>query len=271
MSSHHPLVERFRRAGLDLRIANSPLVDANNNAIVQMDIERKGRAERFKLWLGDADTNRVIVQSLDRSLKQLVLFVDEPRRAFTVKMRRGQVLSRPVIAWTPDRKYAYVREFTPGNKRHLLCGMDEQHYFIAQLRSGAGTVAHAHRELFNPSVDTAVRETGNKAIRQGEWFFVEASAAEQSALEALIADDEIWPLRRQAVRDAVYGFRRGRSHIVDELLEVRGSPPGGPLLKPIYVRGKVRHPDHHVVELPRWSRVFGNREASASPGVNWVD
>ncbi len=147
--------------------------------------------------------------------------------------------------------------------------MDEQHYFVAQLPYGVSTVQEAHRALYNPAVDAAARKAGAKVIRQGEWFFVRASTQELDALTPLLGKKVF--IRRHAVTsDGANTFRRGRAHVVDEL--VRLMDVTAPLVPgSVFVRGKVRHPDHRVIELLQWHRVFGNAEASQPVGVQWAD
>ena len=78
--------------------------------------------------------------------------------------------------------------------------------------------------------------------------------------------------RNVAATDGSNRFRRGRAHLVDELLRVHNPPVGSGLVEgAVYVRGKVRHPDHRVLDLLQWHRVFGNAEASQAVGVQWVD
>lgn len=259
------LVSQFARARLDLKVAAAPLIRAGNAAIVQLDIARQ--PQQFMLWKGDAH-NQIQVQNADRSLQQLVLFVKEPQRAFEVRVAREQIRGRRVVRNDPDRRFVWVQEFTQVGQRHLLCGMDEQHYFVAQLPHGVATVQEAHQALANPAAAQTARANGSKLIRQGEWFFVRASHAEVEALA------ELNPLVRRGVAttDGSSVWRRGRPHVVDQLVRPGPLRPGS-VLRPgtVYVRGKVRHPDHRVLHLLEWHRVFGNNEASQQVGVQWAD
>lgn len=257
------LVSHFHRARLDLKVTAAPLINAGNSAIVQLDIART--PQQFLLWKGDAH-NQVIVQGTDRKLQQLVLFVKEPRRAFEVRVRKEQVAGRKVLRKEGNSHFVWVEQLTTSAQRHLLCGMDEQHYFVAQLPFGVSTVQEAHQALYNPAAGEAGRKSGSKVIRQGEWFFVRASMAELTALQTT----------RQLVRknvaatDGSKAFRRGRPHTVGQLVRLKGVT--APLVEgAVYVRGKVRHPDHRVLDLLDWHRVFGNAEASQPVGVQWAD
>lgn len=264
------LVSQFHRARLDLEVTAAPLINAGNSAIVQLDIARK--PQQFLLWKGDRH-NQLMVQGTDRKLQQLVLFVKEPRRSFEVRVRKESVAGRKILRKDPGSHFVWVEEFTNFAQRHLLCGMDEQHYFIAELPYGASTVQEAHRALYNPAVDQAARKAGAKVIRQGEWFFVRASTEELKAFTALIDvkfNRTHFVQRHVPVTDGSGRFRRGRSHLVDELVQLKTVT--SPLVAgAVFVRGKVRHPDHRVLELFEWHRVFGNAEASQPVGVQWAD
>ena len=262
------LVAQFRHARLSLKVAPAPLVSVGNTAIVQLDIARK--PQQFLLWPG-AQNNRVAVQGIDRDLRQLVLFVDEPTRAFELRVRRSSASRELVVRRDAHPAFVWVQRTTPGGHRHLLCGMDEQHYFIAQLPERVTTVRDAHEALANPEASRQAQRALGKAIRQGEWFFLPLTTAEAQAVEALARGGALVS-RHVAVTDGAEKFRRGRPHLVDELLRVREAAKGSVLVNgSVFVRGRVRHPDHRVAELLQWHRVFGNREASAPPTMTWVD
>lgn len=258
----HPdaLVTQFHRARLDLKVTAAPLINAGNAAIVQLDIARQ--PQQFLLWKGDRH-NELIVQGTDKKLRQLVLFVREPRRAFEVRVRKEAVNGRKVLR-KENSHFVWVEEFTVPGRRHLLCGMDEQHCFVAQLPYGVATVQEAHQALFNPAAGEAARAAGAKVLRQGEWFFVRAAAAE---LEALARHR---PLVHRHVATTDGSWRRGRPHLADQLVRVTAAVPPVPA-GAVYVRGSVRHPDHRALHLPEWHRVFGNNESSHQVGVQWAD
>ncbi len=258
------LISQFRRARLDLKVTPAPLINAGNAAIVQLDIARQ--PQQFLLWQGDKH-NQLIVQNADRKHQQLVLFVKEPRRAFEVRVRKEQVDGRRVVR--RERKFVWVEQFTDAAQRHLLCGMDEQHYFIAQLPYGVSTVQEAHQALYNPAAGQAARKAGAKVIRQGEWFFVKASTDELKALLPLIGK-QLFIQGKATTTDGDGRFRRGRPHVVEQLVKLREVT--APLVSgSVFVRGHVRHPDHQTIELYEWHRVFGNGEASQPVGVQWAD
>ncbi|MFT3837198.1 MAG: hypothetical protein QM723_09405 [Myxococcaceae bacterium] len=251
------LVAQFAQACLPLVVSGEPITRGGGFDIFQMDILRKG-GERFVLFKGAAN-NRVLVQGRDASKRQLVLLVDEPRRPFTVNVYRTAVTNDDEVVSRKGNSFT-VRRWTDGSKRHLLCGQDEQHLFVAPLSARVSTVGAAHQALFNPNVKDAEAKTGAKAIRQGEWFFVPARAEQLSELAVKIGKSA-FVRHHTPVTDLSFG-RRGRPHWVDELVVVGAQ---------VFARGSVRHPDHKTVRLIDWHQVFGNREAPQLRGVTWVD
>jgi hypothetical protein len=272
MATSHPLVSRFAEARLELRIARAPIVShgAGLEEIVQLDIAReaRGRAriERFRVWPGHAQ-NRIEAVGLDRGLAQLVLMVHEPRRRFELEIPRGSRLAPGMRVIRDGRERRLVESFTSDRKRHFLCGMDEQHLFIAELPAGVSTVRAAHEILKDPRVTAAERAAPARTIRQGEWFFVALAPAEQRDVEAQVGRGH-FTRKKTGIAEAA-GIRRvGRPHVADEVFVVRSTDAPR-----AYVRGAVRHPDHRAVIFQQWRLVVPNREALERPveGVAWVD
>jgi hypothetical protein len=251
------LVAQFAQAWLPLMVSAQPFTRGGGADIFQLDILRRG-GERFVLFKGAA-SNRVLVQGRDAKQQQLVLMVEEPRRAFSVTLHRTAVTSQDQVL-SQKGQYFTVRRWTDGSKRHLLCGKDEQHLFVAPLAARVSTVHQAHAALFNPVVKQAEARAGAEAVRQGEWFFVPARA-EQLAVIAAQAGKSVFVRIHVPVTDG-QGARRGRPHRVDELVVIGAE---------VFARGSVRHPDHKTVRLGEWHQVFGNREAPPPRGVTWVD
>jgi hypothetical protein len=54
----------------------------------------------------------------------------------------------------------------------------------------------------------------------------------------------------------------GTPHIAAELVSCPGA---------VYVRGKIRHPDHKTICFQDWMRVVRNSEAARPAGMTWVD
>lgn len=219
------LEKHFSKAGLELKRLENP-INRTNNLIFQMDIQKRGTKEVFRLWPGGED-NVIQVLGVDPKLRQLVLMIHEPKRVFTTKDWRGKVTEHK----------------TPEGKRHLLVGHDERNYFMAQLPKAVSTVQKAHEVL------KSVPSTAEKVKRQGEWFFTPLKD-----LDYLKGLPVHWK--------APLGQSRNL-HIADQL--VRGKKGQ------LYVRGKVRHPEHKTVEFQSWQQVQHNREVVRNSSLPWMD
>jgi hypothetical protein len=194
-----------------------------------------------------------------------------------------------------------VRE--AGAKSKFLCGHDERHWFVAGIPEAApvGTVRQA-KEALKPAevvaaqagkklrADARDRRKNAAFVRQGEWFFVPAPGV--TVDEKLVLRGE--PLTRG----------RGKSHVTEFLYRTGGETvyvcrrhPNGvtqaryrtilaadPKAKAwgwrtmrrnpvVYVRGRVRHPDHATINLRGWHRVVMNTEwqARAMRSVAFLD
>jgi len=180
---------------------------------------------------------------------------------------------------------------TGGTIAHrFLCGHDERDWFAAAV-TNASTVTEALEALKPPAVRRSQMLNRVKAkrrnkrrnaafVRQGEWFFVPAPRIDPNPRLVLTKE----PLRRG----------RGRPHVAEFAFRQGGTPvyvsnehPNGiseaayrrliqrspdkqrmswrvMLRDPIvYVKGKVRHPDHKTVKLTCWHRVAPNTETRA--------
>lgn len=210
---------------------------------------------------------------------------------FVLRYRRP--VSLKVHDVRPDIKHLLLEVDAGGDTRHkFLMGHDERHYFVAGVPLGTRNVQDAMERLMPDPV--ALRAANlpederytrrNKAfVRQGEWFFVPATASEHEQV------DGIRILRNEPLR-------RGRSkpHVVDELIRFGGDDVLVHRLRPngvtheeyqkivqgdgprslksgwthmrrnpvALVRGKVRHPDHATITLADWHRVHMNQETT---------
>lgn len=263
------LPRKFSKARLDLELLREPLAGGRlggQRDIVQIDIATgRNPAQRFRMFPGAVD-NRIDVLGTDAARRQLVLFVDEPRRRFEVALdkRRNPRPSARIIRETATT--FITEQFTAGRKRHFLCGMDEQHLFIAELPRGASSTHEARESLRNPAVPSSLTVRGEKVVRQGEWFFVPLRPAERALVE-LIAESR-GSQRNIGIAQAAGIPRAGRPHVADEVVVDR-SPRGE---AKVYVRGAIRHPDHQTVVFRELRRAYPNLERFERPeGVYWVD
>lgn len=256
------LIRHFEKAGLPLELTSAPFIRGQGlRDIVQIDVARRPR-EHFRLFTG-ASENRVEVEGVDKHLQQLILMVHEPRRRFVTFVSKWQAKEKPANTVRVEKTGWHVEHFTNDSKRHFLAGMDEQHLFIAQLPRGTSTVWGAHQVLRSDELKRAERGAFEKTLRQGEWFFVSLLPRELAEVELEAGK---WPLRIQhglGVAEAARLRRGGRPHVADEVLVLEGR---------IYVRGRVRHPDHATVTLRPWRRAIVNTESFTQPqGVGFVD
>jgi hypothetical protein len=160
----------------------------------------------------------------------------------------------------------WIRRVTEERKRHFLVGRDERQLFMCRLPHPCTTVADAHAALRVPQARLDARSVIERAIRQGEWFFVPAEPSDEASIEADLVRHEVWIWRRVSIGRFI--SRAGKPHIVDELVDTRYK--GGA----VFARGRVRHVDHRTARLHRWYRVLRNREVDEgrSPfGGGWID
>ena len=248
------LCERFARAGVPLRLARTPhefdrrLIVPQPDALFMVDVrrDRTRRGPREFILLHHGSRVEVSALAVDRHLRQLVLGVNEPEtKLVTLEWNEGL------------RKSIPVQHVVPASSRRFLIGMDERHLFVCPLQQKASSVHEAHQKLMPPAVQRALR-LGPK--RQGEWFFVPVQNSE--VLEKITAEVALMGATR---RRGIGGESRGRrAHVADEQLR---------LGEDTFVRGRVRHPDHHVLELRGWHRLYRNTERvdGQIKGMTWVD
>lgn len=289
------LPKHFAELGLRLELASRPIVRGlrnGGNEVVQIDIQRNGRDEKFRLYAG-ADDNRIEVVSKDKKLSQLVLMVEEGKRAFEEEVPRWTVNQAKRQAETSGEDWIDVLcrdnrversdirlrgdgtssgvfvSRRAGGKRHFLMGFDERaHPFVAQLPRPVTTVRDAHAAL-KPA------EVASGTIRQGEWFFVKPSKADVDELEARLGKKRLTIERKVPIGPFYFGEirgprvrqMRGNAHTADELVCVIDVKRA----RHIFARGSVRHVDHDAVKLPSWHKVIKNTEPMTATGIGWVD
>lgn len=231
--------------------------------------------------------------------------ISEGRREdkFEIRIRSDLVTDSQILPLQlkPKTKHLLLMAKWPTKQEHekFLCGFDERHWFVAGVDTNVTSISGAMDSLRPPEVIQSIRKAKvpnklrnnrrNKAfLRQGEWFFVPEPAF-FPAKNAIIYTKE--PLRRGL----------GKPHMVDELhrsggeqVYVNRQHPNGitkstyeklvarnPQVAKqpwsimyrnpgVYVKGRVRHPDHATIVLPIWHRVFVNREMQ-SRAVAFLD
>ena len=250
------LNKKFKRIGARLKVVERPVRRFGTSGLVSLDIGLDRRGEFFEISPRSGADPEVEVLDVQPADRHLLLLVREN-----------------------------------GEKNKYLCGHDERHWFVAGIPESApvGTVRQAKQSLQPPEVQTAVarkhvsgrarnRRKNEAFVRQGEWFFLPV---------ADVAVDEAWVLKNEPLRRgnggkphwAEFCYRTG-----GETVYVCDRHPNGVTAAKyrsilstnaksknwgwttmqrnpgVYVRGRIRHPDHATVTLQGWHQVVMNTE-----------
>ncbi|HVH88066.1 MAG TPA: hypothetical protein VM912_15170 [Terriglobales bacterium] len=204
-----------------------------------------------------------------------------------------------VLDVQPRDRHLLLLSRSGAEKHRFLLGHDERHWFVAGIPESTpvSRVRDAKQALkpdFVQSSERGVRakyrdrRTNAARIRQGEWFFVPAPHARVEQLLVLRSE----PIARGG----------GKPHVCEELYRFGGetvyvspSAPHGLTSDQyralsdrernrwnwrvmrrnpkVYVRGRVRHPDHKTVLLDGWHEVLSNTEnlSRAMRNVTFLD
>ena len=274
MSDKRSIEAAFARANVPLEITersiNRRLINGSGGQIVQMGIVRNHRGnEIIQMNIPDGEDIDVRALGADPEHQQVVMMVHEPDRKITEQR------------WNSGtKKFENTTIKVPGGKRRFLVGMDECHLFIAQMPNSAGatSVKQAHEDLRPRGVPKGRRAKKQKVKRTGEWFLSPASSEE---LKEIAAHIKIYGVRKKVGIGAHLGRMRGRPHIVSESVvlgnQTRTEGPTTGRHRIVvsragveFVRGRILHPDHRVVNVKVWSKVTMNSENRAA-GSQWVD
>jgi hypothetical protein len=176
-------------------------------------------------------------------------------------------------------------------KSKFLCGHDERSWFVAAIPEAAHAknVQDAMDALKPPEVWEAMRQFGvplNRRdrrktaafTRQGEWFFLPRPWLQVGEKVAL--KDE--PIRRGAGKPHMcqYLFRQGGQQVYvcpkfpngltraqyEALPQQQRDKYAWRIMTRdarVYVKGRIRHPDHATVRLAYWHQVVMNMETKA--------
>lgn len=212
---------------------------------------------------------------------------DDKGEYFLISRDREAVEELIVLDVQPRDRHLVLMSRERGEKHRFLLGHDERHWFVASIPEGTPVSRVRDAKLaLKPAAVVASesrvrsrerdRRRNAARIRQGEWFFVPATNASMNLL--LLLRNE--PLVRS---------RGGKPHLCEQLYRFGGETvyvsPGAPngltddeyralsggersrwswrvaRRNPrVYVRGRVRHPDHATVVLDDWHEVFSNTE-----------
>jgi hypothetical protein len=211
---------------------------------------------------------------------------DREGEYFLISRSLGSTTELVVLDVQPRDRHLLLLSRNGIEKHRFLLGHDERHWFVAGIPESApvSRVRDAKQALKPDLVQSSERRVraryrdrrSNAArIRQGEWFFVPAPHARVGQLHVLRNE----PIARAG----------GKPHVCDELYRFGGETvyvsPGAPngltdeqyrslsddernrwnwrVLRrnpKVYVRGRVRHPDHKTVALDGWHEVLSNTE-----------
>jgi hypothetical protein len=225
---------------------------------------------------------------------------DDKGEYFLISRDREAVEELIVLDVQPRDRHLVLMSRERGEKHRFLLGHDERHWFVASIpevtpvsrvRDAKLALKPAAVVASESRVRSRERDRRRNAarIRQGEWFFVPATNVSMNPL--LLLRNE--PLVRS---------RGGKPHLCEQLYRFGGETvyvsPGTPngltddeyralsdgersrwswrvmRRNPrVYVRGRVRHPDHATVVLDDWHEVFSNTEhlSHATRNVVFLD
>jgi hypothetical protein len=263
------LNSKFARIGARLKVADRPTRRNRPAGVVSLDVQADRKGEFFEISRRPAGQAAIAVLDVQPADRHLLLLVREGRE-----------------------------------KSKFHCGHDERHWFVAGIPESApvGTVRQAKEALKPAEVRLAQALKGLRAaararrknaayVRQGEWFFIPAGD---------LAVDEKLVLRNEPV---VRG-NGGKPHWAEfcyrsggETVYVCGRYPNGVtgteyqriqadnskakgwgwrMMRRnanVYVRGRIRHPDHATITLHGWHRVLMNteNESKAMRNVAFLD
>lgn len=210
---------------------------------------------------------------------------------FDLAIQPKLVAETQVIDVQPSMRHLLLMSRQDDGKHKFLCGHDERHWFVAAVPERASV--SSVKTAFDALKPTAVRALENRLgvkprkrnrrrneafIRQGEWFFVPV-------------DNQSFVDKRLALRNEPIARGGGKPHLCEELVRqggqlvyVSNQHPSGvtelqrrqmisrrPELRhlhwvaqrrnpSVFVRGRVRHPDHKTIILDGWHQVMMNTE-----------
>ncbi len=223
---------------------------------------------------------------------------------FDIAVQPAQMADTEVIDIQPSLRHLLLMSRQDDGKHKFLCGHDERHWFVAAVPERASV--SSVKTAFDALKPTAIRALENRLgvkprkrnrrrneafIRQGEWFFVPVEN------QWLVDDRTV--LHNEPIARGV-----GKPHMCEEvvrqggqLIYVSNQHPSGltefqrrrlisrqPALRhlhwvaqrrnpSVFVRGRVRHPDHKTIILDGWHQVMMNteNESSAMRHVAFID
>jgi hypothetical protein len=253
------ITEKFNRIGARLEVTDHDGRDRQPAGLVSLDVQADRKGEYFKIMPRPGAPVELAVLDVQPADRHLLLLVRED-----------------------------------GEKHKFLCGHDERHWFVAGIpeKAPVGTVRQA-KEALKPAdvqaaqerqkLSTRARSRRKNAafVRQGEWFFLPASRLRVDSKlirtnEPLVRSnggkphwaefcyrlggETVYVCSQQPNGVPVEGYRR----ILADNSKAKGWGWRTMLRDPtVYVRGRIRHPDHATIRLPGWHQVLMNTEGES--------
>jgi hypothetical protein len=257
------LQKKFEEIGSRITIRTGTTI-RNSNTPLRLNVAKDSKGEHFTLTIDKRIDEKIVeiqLLDMDKSLRHMLL-----------------MLKYPTIVPHPNPNIGFASE-------RLIVGHDEMHWFVAgvtssrnlkeafeRLRPQAVTIAMKNAKV---KLKNQMRRKNKGFIRQGEWFFVPVHFEEDA--HTVIHKNE--PISRP----------RGTPHFVEELVRFGGKVVyvrGDQILTEsqfkkltkheqiafnqrmsgarVLARGKVKHRDHHTIELKGWHEVHLSTESGTS-------
>ena len=252
---------QFRKIGAKVNFVK--LSDRESQAAsspVRLDVITKGKEEFFEIAVNEGSDN-----SLDLSVLEV----------------RTEDRHLVLLARLLDKEGSLI------SKDHFLCGHDERHLFVAAVK-GVSTVSAAKASLKPVAIRN--KETGQNNEkrnrrktsifrRQGEWFFIPEPGLKTDAKFIREKEPLVRPGGGSKAHIAQFAYRIGGESVMVCFKYPQGLTYGqytklinnNPRAKnyswremrrnpEVFVKGKIRHPDHATIVLDTWHRVLMNTE-----------
>jgi len=220
--------------------------------------------------------------------EDLALDVRQDRHGeyFLISRAQASTTELVVLDVQPSDRHLLLLSRSAAEKHRFLLGHDERHWFVAGIpESTPVSRVRDAKQALKPDVvqsrergiRTKYRDRRSNAARnrQGEWFFVPAPNARVDRFFVLRNE----PIARGGGKphvceelyrfggETVYVSPGARNGLADEqyraLSEGERSRWNWRVMRRnprVYVRGRVRHPDHKTVVLDGWHEVLSNTE-----------
>lgn len=227
---------------------------------------------------------------------------DKQGEYFDLRVNRSRVSDLFALNIDPaDRHLLLFAKTLGGNgeerKHRFLCGHDERAWFVASVVGNASTVRQA-KEALKPQPVRLLQDRLNVRpqdrhlrrneafIRQGEWFFIpqpwikvpKGTILRDEPIQRGLGKPHLCEFLVRNGGQTVYVSRDSQRVLtVTEFARLlqskpaQGKQPWKQMRQDmmVYVRGRIRHPDHKTVTLDCWHQVLMNTEATA-PGTRHV-